>query len=600
MDRSGQLFSLYLQHGSIEDAAYLCSIVKPDVSIWNSIMSRLCRCGSAERAFQLFGNMIYNEIRPDCVTFVILLKACGSVEEGRLIHGQVVEYVSVLNIYVESTLVDVYGRWGSISDACHVFDDMQERNLVTWSVMIAGFVESGCTVEAFNTFHKLICAKLRPNEVTFINILRACTCVLDMENTQKIHSSILEDGFEVHPFVANALIDAYARCGSLWDARHVFTGMRSCSVVSWTSLIQGYAQHGHIEDVFGLFWDMENKGVKPNSVTISAVLKLCASKKLVSCGEQVHNYILLENMETAVFVENCLLDMYIKCGQVKAAQRVFSRMSTRDVVSCSTMINAYAQCERPHKAFSVFARMIRDGIKPNEVTYLGLLQACSFAGQMERGNLVYHYLIKDRLERHLVIGNALIDMYSKSGTMKAAHVVFNKMYKRDLVSWNSLLGGYCQHGYSSEAFDLFEKMRQGPFKPDNVTFLGLLSVCSYAGLVADGRWYFNIMTEECSIKPTAEHCACMIDLLGRVGCVHEALAIINKSTIDSVMVWNALLGACKISGDVDVAEIATKNIMKLDPNNTAACVQLSNMYATVSERGGREKRKEIEGTFINV
>ncbi|KAI5060751.1 hypothetical protein GOP47_0025171 [Adiantum capillus-veneris] len=581
-----KLFIAYRRLGYFEDAVYFCSTVKPNIFQWNGLISGCLKNGSAIPAFQLFQTMKLEEILPDGVTFVLLLKACSSLDEGRLLHFQAIEYISDLNVFVMSTLVDIYAKQGSIADAYHVFETMQERTLVTWSVMIAGFAEAGQNEQALNTYQKMQNAKFQPNEITFINILRACTCALYLDITRKIHSDVIEGGYGAYLVVANALIDAYAKCRSLEDAYHVFTGMRGRNVVSWTSLIQGYAHHGHIENTLKLFWQMEKHGVNPNAVTLASILKLCATNELLSCGEQIHNYILMESKENVVFVQNCLLDMYIKWGRMKAAQCVFDKMSQHDVISFSTLINGYAQYEQSHKAFTTFKRMMQDGVEPNEVTYVGLLQACSAAGHMEKGRMIHDHIIRGSLETHLVIGNALMDMYSKLGNVKAAHGVFNKMSKRDLVSWNSLLAAYCQHGHTIEAFELFRKMTEETLEPDHFTFLSLLSVCSYSGLLAEGRRYFEIMTKEYKIKPNAEHCACMVDLLGRAGCVHEALEMINKSTVDSVMVWNVLLGACKISGDVEIAEIATKNILKLDPKNTAACVLLSNIYAA-ARKGGK-------------
>lgn len=589
---SKKLFNFYIRLGSIEDAVYMCGIAKPDKPYWNSLISSCCKNGKTELAFELFKAMKHEEIFPDCFTFAILLKACSSFEESKLLHAQALEYVCDLNVFVKSALVDVYAKWGSIADAHDVFDKMKERTLVSWSVMIAGWVEAGYISEAFETFWQMQLANFQPNEVTFLNILKACTGVSNLENAQKLHCKIVEDEFEVYLVVGNALIDAYARCGSIEDAHNVFLNMRARNVISFTSMIHGLAQQGLIENSFNLFWQMEKQGVKPNYVTISAVLKLCASKVLLDCGNQVHNYILMENMEGTIFVKNCLLDMYVKCGDIEAAQCVFDKISGTDVVSWSTMIVGFAQCAQPHDAFKLYQEMIQKGVEPNEVTYLGLLQACSSSGYLEKGKRIHDYIARGGLEVHLFIGNALVDMYSKGGSVKDAHAVFNRMSKRDLITWNSLLWGYCQHGHAMEAFELFKRMTHEPLKLDHLTFLSLLSACRYAGLVAEGRRYFDIMTKDHRIKPKAEHCACMVDLLGRAGCVHEALALTRKLTIDSIMVWNALLGACKIWGDVQVAETATENIMRLDPDSTSACVQLSNIYAAAGRSG---TDLEVEG-----
>ena len=219
-------------------------------------------------------------------------------------------------------------------------------------------------------------------------------------------------------------------------------------------------------------------------------------------------------------------------------------------------------------------------MKPDQITYVSILNACVSPTTVEHGKGVHAHIMDAGFQSHVCVGNALINMYAKCGSISEARVVFDEMGKRDLISWTAMIAGLALYGCGKDALQLFEQMKKEGVRPDLVTFVGVLSVCTHAGLVDEGRRYFNAMSQDHGIPPTIVHYSCLVDLLGRAGHLDEAENVIKSMPVAAnAVVWGALLGACRLHGNVLLAERAADQSLKIEPQNASIYVLLSHVYA---------------------
>ncbi len=455
-----------------------------------------------------------------------------------------------------------------------------QASTFSWNVRLVRYVNTGQPAKTMELFQRMQQEGMVPDKFTFVPVLNACASLQALEEGRCVHLQIMERGFESIPYVGNSLIDMYAKCGNIEDAWKVFDKMSTHDVVSWNSIISGHVKCRQAKKALELFQQMQQEGLNADRVTFLAVLNACAIEMAVEEGRQVHNHIIRSGYESDVFVGSSLVDMYAKCGSIGDAQRVFHKMPMHNVVSWSAMIWGHVKCRQEQKALELYRQMQVECVKPEPVTFVGVLNACASAGWLEEGRRIHDHIIKRGYESDLFVGSSLVDMYAKCGSIKDAQHVFNKMSTCNAVTWNAMLAGYAIHGHAREAFEHFEQMCEEGVEIGLVTFVSLLSTCSHAGLVDEGLVYFDSMSLVHHVSPTVEHYACMVDLFGRAGHLHEAEELIKTMSCEpNAPVWKALLGACRVYGDVEMGERVAEQVLRLDPGNSAGYVMLANIYA---------------------
>lgn len=356
---------------------------------------------------------------------------------------------------------------------------------------------------------------LRQTSYTFASVFKVCARLVDLEIGKQVHGVIIRSGVDLDVCGRIALVDMYAKCGCIEDARQVFDEMLERDVVLWTAMIAGYVQHGLSEKALQLFEEMLEEGVSVNQFTIASVLSACAVGEYLEKGQQVHGKLVKTGSKPDAFVASALVDMYAKCGNLEDAHKVFDRMGKGDEVFWTALITGYVQHGFDNEAFQLFKEMQCAGMKPNQFTFASVLRACVSLMALERGRQAHAHIIKVGFELNLFAGNTLVDMYSKCGSIEDAKDAFYKIPKPNVVSWNAMITGCAQHGLGKEVLKLFQEMQLEGIKPDHITFVGVLSACSRAGLVDEGRRYFNSMSSNYGVDTRLEHCACMVDILGR-------------------------------------------------------------------------------------
>eukprot|EP01018_Ginkgo_biloba_P030203 Gb_04430 [translate_table: standard] len=579
-----KLVSMYAMCGSLENARLVFDkINKPNIYLWNGMIIGYARNGLYEEVLTLYYQMQRDCMEPDKYTFPSVLKACGGIsalQQGKKIHNHIIKRGIESDVVVASALVGMYAKCGSMDSARHLFDTMSHRDVAAWNTMIANYAQSGHFDEALKLFNQMELSGLKPNSVTFTSVLPACARLSALEQGKAIHDYLIGGGYELDVFVASALVDMYAKCGSIEIAREIFDKMSQRNVVSCNAMIAGYSQSRRGDEALKVYRQMQLDGMKPDSTTVTSVLPACAHLASLEHGMLVHVYIIKHGFEADVFVDSALIDMYTKCGGIEFARHVFDKMSKRNVVSWNVMIAGYAMHGHGEDALILYHQMEVECVKPDSVTVANVLPACAHLAALQQGKEIHYYCIESGFESDIFVAGALIDMYVKCGSIKDARQVFDKMPQRDLVSWTAMIAGYGMHGHGEDALSLFDQMQQSGVKPDHVTFIAVLLACSHSGLVDEGRQYFDLMFRDYDIKPRLEHYACMVDLLGRAGQLDEAHHFIKKMPFEpDAGVWGALLAACRIHSNVELGEHVAELLFKMEPENAGFYILLSNIYA---------------------
>ncbi|XP_055821262.1 pentatricopeptide repeat-containing protein At1g08070, chloroplastic-like [Solanum dulcamara] len=383
-------------------------------------------------------------------------------------------------------------------------------------------------------------------------------------------------GFEFDVVLLTGLLDFYAKVGDLWSARKVFVEMPERDIIATNAMISAFSRHGCVKEAKKLF---ENMSLRNSASWNSLISCYCKSSEVDNA-----RLIFDRNPMKDVVSWNAMIDGYCKSEQMVKAEELFVEMGfMKDVVTWNTMIAGYVQCGEFVRAINLFQRMVREEVKPTEVTMVSLLSACAHLGALDMGEWIHSYIRTKKIKIDYVLGNVLIDMYFKCGDVVGATQVFHGLYDRNIFCWNSVIIGLGMHGYGKEAVDAFIAMEGEGIKPDGVTFVGLLCSCSHSGLVSVGRSYFSQMKSVYGIEPGIEHYGCMIDLLGRSGCLQEALELIkNMPMKPNAVVWGGLLQACHKHKDAKLWEEVTENLLSLDPHDGGNYVFLSNLYASLN------------------
>eukprot|EP01018_Ginkgo_biloba_P018588 Gb_36614 [translate_table: standard] len=579
-----RLVGLYAMCGTMDNARLVFDkLQETDVVMWNVMIRGYVRNRRCEEALSLYYRMQLAGINPDKFTFPCVLNACASlsaIQEGKEIHNHVLVTGFQSDVFVGNSLIAMYAKCGAIELARLVFDKMPKRDVVSWNAMTVGYAQNGHANEALILFDEMRLVDVIPDSVTMVSVLTACAHLGDLEQGKWFHKSIISSGLESSVFVGTALIDMYAKCGSVELARQVFEKMSLINVITWNAMISGCTQNGQAWEALTLFNQLQLMDVKPNSATFGIVLQACAQLQALQQGEWIHDYINRTGYKSDVFVETALLDMYAKCGRIEIARLLFDNMSRRNVVSWNAMIAGYVQTGYANDALTLFNKMKLADVKPNLATIMGVLPACAQLAALQQGKWIHGYIIQSGHESDVYVCNSLIDMYAKCGSIEVARQLFDRMSERNVVSWSAMIAGYGMHGYGEDALALFSQMQETGMKPNHITFVSVLYACSHAGLVDEGCYYFDTMSRHYHITPRMEHFACMVDLLGRAGHLDEAQDFIKRMPVKpDAGVWRALLGSCRIHCNIVLGEHVANQLLDLEHENAGIYVLLSNIYA---------------------
>ncbi|KAF8405701.1 hypothetical protein HHK36_007778 [Tetracentron sinense] len=555
------------------------------VALWNSSIRAAVNDGCCDKALLLFREMKQSGLEPDNLTFPSIAKACGklsNLRHSQIIHTHVVKSPFWSDKFVQTATVDMYVKCGNLEFAHNLFERMPEKDVASWNTMIMGFAQLGLLDRVLLLFCEMRFIGLKPDSITIIGLTQSSSYAKNLNMVKAIHCFGIQIGIGENVSVTNTWIAAYAKCDDLGLAERVFRGIPTelRTVVSWNSMVAGYAYLEKFVDAISFYQSMCRNGVKPDISTILSLLSSCVHPEALLQGKLIHAHGIRWGCDSDISVTNTLISVYSTSGDIDSARYLFNRMYERTCVSWTAMISGYAKKGDVDEALALFYAMEAAGHKPDMVTVVALLSACGQTGALELGRWINRYAIANGFKESVIVCNALIDMYAKCGSIDDASELFHTMPERTTVSWTTMISGYALNGEFEEALNLFSNMMGLGLKPNYITFLAVLQACTHAGFLEKGWECFDLMTKVYKLNPGLEHYACMTDLLGRRGKLKEALKFIQNMPVKAdAGVWGALLGACKIHRDVEIGEYVADHLFGLEPQTAVSYVAMANIYA---------------------
>lgn len=526
---------------------------------------------------------VFSEFRPNYHSgyFNHHLNCCSSLADISRIHALVITNGCSQNLLLSTKLITLACHLAPTMDyARKMFDQMPERDVFLWNTLIRGYADVGPCAEALVLYRNMHGAGLFPDNYTFPSLVRSCAVLSASREGKVVHCNIVKFGLDSNVFVQSSLVAMYSQCGETLGMKLVFGEMVLKNIVSWTAVIAGYVQNGYFKEGLGVFMEMMWSGTQPNAVTLVSVLPACAGLEFLNLGKLIHGYAIKLGVDSDIPLTNALIALYGKCGSVEISRSLFNGMVGRDLVSWNAMIAAYEHNNAGADAMKLFRRMQAEKVEFDYITMVSVISACASLGALNAGRWIHEVVRRKGLDVNAAIVNALIDMYAKCGNIEMAWEVFGRLPCRSVVSWTSMVGALASHGHGEDALKLFSRMKEEEVKPNGFTFAAVFTACRHSGLVEEGKRHFESMMRDYSIMPGVEHCACMVDLLGRAGSLMEAYEFIEKMPVEpDASVWGALLASCRIHSNLELAEVVAKKLFLLDPQTVTFYVLMSNIYA---------------------
>jgi pentatricopeptide repeat protein len=486
------------------------------------------------------------------LTLQSLLKACASSRcgtSGLQAHLEAIRMDYESNVYVAVTLIDMYAKCGMLFEAKDVFDDMRARNVVAWNALLSGYVNRGLFREVLDGFDKMRLDAIAPDACTFLCILKACSHVGDVIQCREMHMYIAKAGLDGELYVTSAMVDSYAKCRLVEEARDVFERSRVRDVALWNTMLASFAESGLDEDALQCVENMEREAVSRSSVTYVVVLRVCGSLRSIEAGRAMHCALVKQGFWGDPLVGTAAMTMYGRCGLLHEAQQVFEGLKKKaDVVAWTSLIASFVDHGYSELALSYFASMEQTvGVYPDAVAYFYCLKACGDMSFVGRVLGLHASVVNDGIDGDPLLTCTLVDTYAKCGFLCEAQAILDESKAQcDVVPWNSLIAGYALRGDSTRAFRLLESMCAKGVAPDEVTFLNVLSACTHGGLIDEGLKLAVFMAEAHGITTTIEQYVTMIDLFGRAGSLDDVVALLEAMRLQpNLIAWTAVLGACK-------------------------------------------------------
>lgn len=548
---SGKLISKYAKFKDPISSLSVFREVLPTNNVyqWNSIIRALTHNGMYSDALHHYAEMQKMKVQPDTYTFPSVINACALLQDfemGRIVHECILEMGFASDLYICNALVDMYARFDDLQRARLLFEDMSRRDIVSWNSLISGYSSHAYFEDALEIYHKLRMECLVPDSFTISSVLPACGGLLDVKEGLKIHGLVEKIGIHSDILVSNGLLSLYFKCGRLEDAQKLFDNMVVRDSVSWNAVICGYSQLELFEESIKLFMQMINR-FRPDLLTITSVLHACAQLRDLKFAKCVHDYIKKSQFEFDMTANNILIDMYAKCGDLLVSQEVFDTMEDKDSISWNSLINGYFINCRYHEGLKFFQTMKAD-MKPDCVTYVMILSISTQLANLNWGKLSHCDIVKLGFDSHLVVCNALLDMYAKCGRVEQSLMVFENMKARDVVTWNTVISACIHYKDCSLGFRMIRKMRdEGGLMPDVATMLGILPVCSSLAAKKQGKEIHGCILRF-GFESDLPVGNALIEMYSNCGNLKNSIQVFKQMRMKDVVTWTSLISAYGMHG----------------------------------------------------
>ncbi|XP_071693808.1 pentatricopeptide repeat-containing protein At1g18485-like [Rutidosis leptorrhynchoides] len=586
------LVSMYSKFGLVEDAVKVFDhMPQRNLVTWNSLISGFSDNGFSRMSIDLFIELLVgseDDLVPDVATLVILLPNCAAEREvliGKTVHSLAVKLGMFQDLMVQNALTYMYVKCEHMFEAETILDKNKNKNVVSWNSIIWGRSKEGEVKNTFELLRKMQNGGegVKPDQVTILNVLKVCTFDWHLLKVKELHGYSIRHGVECDELVANAFVAAYAKCecrSSLHLTENVFNTMNKITVCSWNAIISGYAQNGNPLKAIDLYVKMTSLGFKPDWYTIGSLLLACAELKLLRYGKQTHGFVIRNGLETDSHIGNSLVSFYMQCEEPLYAKITFNGLENKNLVSWNVMIAGYSHNRQPNEALKMFRTMVFSGTEPYEIAITSVLSACTQLSALRLGQSIHCFALKKNLTWDVLVTSSIIDMYAKTGCIKASQYVFDRSGKKHVGLWTVLIAAYGINGQGAKATELFSEMQRFGMKPDHFTFIAILMTCTHNGLVEEGLSFFNDMQTVYGVEPKLEHYACLIDMLGRARRFDDAMMLINEMHEEpDARIWSSLLSSCRVHGNIELGKKISDRLLQLEPDKAENYVLSSNLFA---------------------
>ncbi|XP_057503827.1 pentatricopeptide repeat-containing protein At1g71460, chloroplastic-like [Actinidia eriantha] len=524
-----KLVHMYTSCGSIEDAKRVFDEM-PSRSVypWNALLRGNVVSGRRQyrEILNTFWRMRELGIELNVYTFSCLIKSFASasaIGQGLKAHALLVKNGLINSSILRTTLIDMYFKCGKIKLAHRVFEEINERDIVVWGAMIAGFAHNRLQREPIEYVRWMMREGIEPNSVILTTILPVLGEVGARELGREVHAYVVKTkSYSKQLFVQSSLIDMYCKCGDMGSGRKVFYSSMERSAISWTALMSGYVSNGRLEQALRSIVWMQQEGFKPDVVTVATILPVCAQLRALRQGKEIHGFVVKNDFLPNVSVVTSLMIMYSKCGVLEYSSRLFERMENKNVIAWTAMIDSHAESGSPEDALTVFRSMQLSKHRPDSVAMARMLNVCGKLKVLKLGKEIHGQVLKKDFVSIPFVSAEIVKIYGVCGANDKAKLVFDTIPVKGSMTWTSIIEAYGYNDRYQDAIDLFKEMRSDGFSPNHHTFKVVLSICERAGFANEACQIFNLMTQRYNIKPSVEHYSSIIDLLNRVDRVEEA------------------------------------------------------------------------------
>ncbi|KAG7611248.1 Pentatricopeptide repeat [Arabidopsis suecica] len=472
---------------------------------------------------------------------------------------------------------------------------MPERNVVSWCAMMKGYQNSGFDFEVLKLFKSMVFSgESRPNEFVATVVFKSCSNSGRIEEGKQFHGCFLKYGLISHEFVRNTLVYMYSLCSGNGEAIRVLDDLPYCDLSVFSSALSGYLESGAFKEGLDVLRKTANEDFVWNNLTYLSSLRLFSNLRDLNLALQVHSRMVRFGFNAEVEACGALINMYGKCGKVLYAQRVFDDTHAQNIFLNTTIMDAYFQDKSFEEALNLFSKMDTKEVPPNEYTFAILLNSIAELSLLKQGDLLHGLVLKSGYRNHVMVGNALVNMYAKSGSIEDARKAFSGMTFRDIVTWNTMISGCSHHGLGREALEAFDRMIFTGEIPNRITFIGVLQACSHIGFVEQGLHYFNQLMKKFDVQPDIQHYTCIVGLLSKAGMFKDAEDFMRTAPIEwDVVAWRTLLNACYVRRNYRLGKKVAEYAIEKYPNDSGVYVLLSNIHAKSREWEGVAKVRSL-------
>uniref|UniRef100_K3Y2V8 Pentacotripeptide-repeat region of PRORP domain-containing protein n=3 Tax=Setaria TaxID=4554 RepID=K3Y2V8_SETIT len=467
------LVDMYAKAGDLECARKMFERI-PDWNVvsWTSMLSGCVQNGFAADGLFLFNEMRRESMQPSEYTMASALAACAalrSLHQGRWIHGSVIKHGLIYNSFISAALLDMYVKCGEVEDARRMFDELSYLDIVLWTTMIVGYTQNGNPLDALQLFLDKKFASIVPNSVTMATVLSASAQLRDLSLGRSIHGIAVRLGVVDYDVVVNALVDMYAKCQAVSEANRIFGRILNKDVVTWNSMIAGYAENNMGDDALMLFKQMRLQGASPDATSVVNALSASVCLGDLLMGKSFHSYAVKHAFLSNVYVNTALLNLYSKCADLPSARRVFDEMNDRNSVTWCAMIGGYGMQGDSAGSIDLFNEMLKDGVHPNDVAFTSILSTCSHTGMVTAGkkyfdSMAQHFKITPSMKHYA----CMVDVLARAGNLEQALEFIDKMpMQADVSVWGAFLHGCGLHSRLQFGEEAIKRMMVlHPERPD--------------------------------------------------------------------------------------------------------------------------------------